>query len=460
MTPSPVLSPATSRRKSPAFLSTSPQPGVQPPPTRRRPANSRTTTEHPAACRHCSTPIGTVLFFGLPAALETPHTIEVVCLTCSPSQEAAQPSLNYPARARKREEEDGPMAPFECECCKRVKGRGGVRAGWPDDRSAGWASPEFGFELLCAECSEKYAFCSECGSGGRHRTGKYRPKELFLSRRTCSLSHSRAGDLSSVQKRVFTAQELVQLSNFKGFFEDMKDLFFDTSMSQFALAKRMEHTPVIGTWSAVCSVVDAIWAEIETCTQIPSTPDMTRYIAVAWTETSSARGRAHRHAAADRLTANCTVVALQFAEWRIPTGLLFWGVNVGRGRGTSTTGPSAPELRTALVDLIVNDTKRRDADPADRAFGLPWTIAWGMRPIGMESDASPVPGRRSHTGGDIPLRRVGLTPLSENPDVDPALFGDLFPSRGPVRCDIYMGKRQSVAKGWNVQRNRQTLFWK
>ncbi|RKO90250.1 hypothetical protein BDK51DRAFT_48489 [Blyttiomyces helicus] len=462
----PILLPPTSPQEPPASsTSTSPSSVVfQPPPTRRRPANSRAMTENSASCRECSAPVGTVLFFGLPAALDSPYTIDVICLTCAAS--SLGPAQNPTAgsgRSRKRDNEDGPLTPFECECCKRVKAHGGVRAGWPDDIRRGWESPEFGFELLCVACSEKYAFCSDCGSGGRHRTGKYRPKELFHSRRTCSLSHSRAGDLSSVQMRVFTMEELTQLPSFKGFMEDMKDMYYDTSFNIIALARRMEYTPLIHSWSAVCSVVDAIWADIETCTQMPSTPDMTRYIAVAWTATSSARGRAHRHAAADRPTADCTVIAFQYAEWRIPAGTLFWGKNAGRGSGISTTGPSAPELRASLIDLIVCDSDRRESDSTDCAFGRPWTIAWTVRTRGLQSDESrgrgvTNAGPRSRTGADNPFRRVGLAPLEEHPDVDPALFiTDSIQLHTFLQCIIYIGKREAL--GQTNSRGRLDSNW-
>jgi hypothetical protein len=53
----------------------------------------------------------------------------------------------------------------------------------------------FSVEVVCTFCREHFAFCSDCGGGGKHRTGKYRPVEYFAEgRKTCRLSHVRVGE--------------------------------------------------------------------------------------------------------------------------------------------------------------------------------------------------------------------------------------------------------------------------
>jgi hypothetical protein len=61
--------------------------------------------------------------------------------------------------------------------------------------------PPFSVEVVCSYCRSHFAFCSDCGGGGKHRTGKYRPVQLFLpGRRTCKLSHVRYGDNLGMDK--------------------------------------------------------------------------------------------------------------------------------------------------------------------------------------------------------------------------------------------------------------------
>ncbi|KAJ3316698.1 hypothetical protein HDU76_001598, partial [Blyttiomyces sp. JEL0837] len=60
-------------------------------------------------------------------------------------------------------------------------------------------------EIVCASCRVKYAFCTDCGGGGKFRTGKYRPIELFPNnRRTCILSHARISDSTQAYRIVAT----------------------------------------------------------------------------------------------------------------------------------------------------------------------------------------------------------------------------------------------------------------
>ncbi|RKO82759.1 hypothetical protein BDK51DRAFT_50635 [Blyttiomyces helicus] len=127
-------------------------------PKPRTPRGTRTMSENAASCRTCAGPVGTVLFFGLPSAFEAPHIIDVSCLACASADSAGRAGKSV---KKKRDAEDGPSASLECECCKEVKAVGGVRAGGPEELRNDWVPPEFGYELVCASCWDKYAFCSE-----------------------------------------------------------------------------------------------------------------------------------------------------------------------------------------------------------------------------------------------------------------------------------------------------------
>ncbi|KAJ3183777.1 hypothetical protein HDU87_005893 [Geranomyces variabilis] len=79
-------------------------------------------------------------------------------------------------------------APVRCDVCKNAVCAGGFRKSGVQE----WVAPGFAVEFNCASCVSRFSLCTDCGAGGRYRTGKWRPKELFApGRATCSLSHIR-----------------------------------------------------------------------------------------------------------------------------------------------------------------------------------------------------------------------------------------------------------------------------
>ncbi|RKO88402.1 hypothetical protein BDK51DRAFT_39378, partial [Blyttiomyces helicus] len=236
-TPSPTLSTRPLPPPEPPPPPPLPLPHPEPPapPLRTKGQRGiRSMTEHPAHCRRCRAFMGTVLLFGPAGKVDAPYVIDMACAACA---EVESPVVPTSQARRKRKKPEGRDVPLECECCKDIKGMGGVRAGGGEPGRGDWVVPDFGTEFVCAPCGAKYAFCSECGSGGKHRTGKYRPKELFLSRRTCSLFHSRAGDLASVRTRVYTASELANEPELEGLLEDIKAMYVNTSAISIAVPK-------------------------------------------------------------------------------------------------------------------------------------------------------------------------------------------------------------------------------
>ncbi|KAJ3113021.1 hypothetical protein HDU96_003897 [Phlyctochytrium bullatum] len=151
---------------------------------------------------------------------------------------ASIPALHTRGR-KKRASQQGSERPFRCDACGHCLGFGGVRAivkrlpgengvaerrkvgvrpgmetrgentkgsrrGGDAEEEAGrmgpWIEPDFGVEVVCADCVKDFDFCSNCGGGGTWRTGKWRPRQLFQEgRRTCNLSHVRFGDKIQVQ---------------------------------------------------------------------------------------------------------------------------------------------------------------------------------------------------------------------------------------------------------------------
>ncbi|KAJ3056988.1 hypothetical protein HK097_001932 [Rhizophlyctis rosea] len=183
--------------------------------------------EEDAVCSRCNRFLGVLLLHTPNAATSPiqspatqPYTVGIVCQTCDPTACAAavvqsnQVGGLVPG-SKKRGAGGRENDCVACEVCKRVAGVGGVRVieGWKESRDTprhgvrsgsgdrfgqtpilGDGEPDFGVEFVCESCRSKYALCTECGGGGKYRTGKWRPVGLFLpGRRTCRLPHVRIG---------------------------------------------------------------------------------------------------------------------------------------------------------------------------------------------------------------------------------------------------------------------------
>ncbi|KAJ3150393.1 hypothetical protein HDU89_003173 [Geranomyces variabilis] len=155
-------------------------------------------------CKRCNTLVSTFILHYDKAhnMVDCTYNIEVLCRSCTGRPEAASATSIPSSKKRLHDELD-----IDCEVCKRRIGSGGFKFEGDDavarvggggkicgDDIVGAAAVNFRAEILCASCKSKYRLCTECGGGGRFRTGKYRPVELFAEgRRTCSLSHVRIG---------------------------------------------------------------------------------------------------------------------------------------------------------------------------------------------------------------------------------------------------------------------------
>ncbi|KAI8590236.1 hypothetical protein BDZ88DRAFT_451347 [Geranomyces variabilis] len=181
---------------------------VGPPPSGGAPTSvprkKKQVQEEDAFCRKCGTQIAIFLLHGEEAALQMQHEIDVLCMRCASEEDpSTDPSdtgapavatANLVPGSRKR---TGPSRRAEraaCDVCKRVVAVGSVRlTGDSKDRDRD-IEPDFEAEIICVSCRAKYALCTECGGGGRYRTGKWRPLGLFQpGRRTCKLPHVRIG---------------------------------------------------------------------------------------------------------------------------------------------------------------------------------------------------------------------------------------------------------------------------
>ncbi|KAI9102573.1 hypothetical protein DFS34DRAFT_647129 [Phlyctochytrium arcticum] len=226
-------------------------------------AGRKKIIEEDVLCKRCLTHVATFLLHPETKNPPTPACkISLLCTSCEAQQQCASvPSLTTPpssstsssttttanppidessSRKKRIHDEYG----LECEVCKRRVGAGGflfpggrgelrcIGVGGKVRDEAGVMIPEamdFRVEPICVSCRVKYKFCTECGGGGKFRTGKYRPVELFASnRRTCLLSHVRLGGApvtyetflspSQVSPKLYNESREVHMDGFYGLY--------------------------------------------------------------------------------------------------------------------------------------------------------------------------------------------------------------------------------------------------
>ncbi|KAJ3154076.1 hypothetical protein HDU86_005001 [Geranomyces michiganensis] len=144
------------------------------------------------ACRTCASPVGRAYLYTDAAGVER-AVADVACRTCaswSDGRRVQQRSGGGTGGATTNI--DARDTGWACDVCKRVAVVGGVREADGPLPPLVWRGVGFAVELNCASCLDKYSLCSDCGAGGKFRSGKWRPTQLFLpTRATCSLSHTR-----------------------------------------------------------------------------------------------------------------------------------------------------------------------------------------------------------------------------------------------------------------------------
>ncbi|KAJ3088367.1 hypothetical protein HK102_008925 [Quaeritorhiza haematococci] len=233
-----------------------------------------------------------------------PNSSDADCAPCSQAK-------------RKR----GPAADNEmiCQVCKRLVGYGGLRPlhtacsvhahgdeseqkalglgeGGFGRSSVDKASLEFAghrVEVVCAPCRVKYKFCTECGGGGKYRTGKYRPQQLFpKGRRTCILSHVRVG-LSPVEVDVFHAPTEISTE----LITSMKEVHQDGFFGLYAVPEIMEAPcSQLTTFERLNHWMDQGWGSTEQVlrTDVEESRGVRRFLAVAHIEKPTGKARRGR----------------------------------------------------------------------------------------------------------------------------------------------------------------------
>jgi hypothetical protein len=185
-----------------------------------------------------------------------------------------QRDSNYIPTTRKRSRDLSSV--IECEVCRRNIGTGGIKP--LDEVEYRIDDLDLSVEYVCLPCGAKYLFCSECGGGGKTRTGKWRPKELFdQGRRTCSLPHIRIGNAALECSIVNPKFELTY-----SLINELEDVFFDYALSFYAIPGFLE-SRLFGSFDAVKKDITREW--IRSVVDIlfeQQNPDKQHFLVMQW----------------------------------------------------------------------------------------------------------------------------------------------------------------------------------
>ncbi|KAI8905668.1 hypothetical protein DFJ77DRAFT_478570 [Powellomyces hirtus] len=322
-TVSPVSPPLPAKRKSSSGSSATIASAADPTsaaltlvePAAKTSSRRRKAVECMEECSSCGNPLALFNIRGPCKLINQGIIIETTCSECLKDGESSTmlsdnarrnsaqlPNSRQPSRkTRLPSASTGvPLSPFlisqqlECEICKSQFGFASVRPVHTEDAAA---AASVTVEVVCKPCKEKWSFCTECGGGGKYRTGKYRPIELFPpSRRTCTLSHFRVGGAELVFQ-VYQGQDL-PLDQLWAF----ADIFQDAFLSLYATPKIMRQVPAFATLASLKTFVTHAWKNAIGEVLSPNPSSLMWFCASGWiAHPTRAKAKGHRQSSSPRI---------------------------------------------------------------------------------------------------------------------------------------------------------------
>ena len=224
---------------------------------RKRPevvnSSRRKTVQHEMDCQFCGVHLGLAFLRGT-YSCNNDLPVNISCLGCLAVNHMADKELNL-------------RKPIECEICHCSVGQGYLNV-TPEN--------ELKSEFVCGNCGDKYMFCSECGGGGKQRTGKWRPKELFeQGRRTCSLPHIRVGaaelHYSTIPVEELTTEVLL----------GVQEVFFDCMFSLYCVPSIMANYKH-DSFEMIKRDIEQLWLTSVLDVLTNKVLNGRKYVSVAW----------------------------------------------------------------------------------------------------------------------------------------------------------------------------------
>ena len=179
----------------------------------------RQTVTQQLICSKCSNQLGTLHMRGPAKCFESTYCPIFACDLCN---------LDHTVESQKKRTRSSATS---CEICSSRKVFGCLNKSSDDQ-----LLDDIKISFTCSKCELLYQFCSECGGGGKLRTGKWRPIGLFeADRKTCNLPHIRIGSVA-VNYKIYDISK--QLS--EECIEGIKDVYFDCMISLHAIPSTLE----------------------------------------------------------------------------------------------------------------------------------------------------------------------------------------------------------------------------
>ncbi|TPX60010.1 hypothetical protein PhCBS80983_g02073 [Powellomyces hirtus] len=369
----------------------------------------------------------------------TKFTVELICSRCEGHLGLSEPpttlAATSTANTRKRTHDDFKI---DCEICKRRIGSGGFKfAGNGDVHGLGSGGKlrdddgimvadamNFRVEPICAPCKSKYRLCTECGGGGKFRTGKYRPVELFAAnRRTCNVSHVRIGG-APLHFEVFAAPfELTEK-----IMSESREVHMD-GFSGLYMCPEIIEVPdgTLDSYDKIATWAFEGWKGAETLIRhdAEKSRGLRKYVAAVYVDAQQNRMRGstvkriqatyNTATASEEPEAPATLrfqVGYMFAEWDIANGALLLANGYIRTMNVSTLpilrGMAERILRRAMADqrCMAQDPS---ISPTPPALNHIWLLS-----------------RKQHARLTSMTERLGFVPLDEYlklfPHVDKNIF--------------------------------------
>ncbi|KAI9209245.1 uncharacterized protein BJ171DRAFT_485830 [Polychytrium aggregatum] len=242
--------------------------------------SKKAVAEFDGVCRLCSRMFATMYIHDI-VGLES-HSgscrLEILCLSCEDHLRASDSGYSRESHG---------YFELECHVCKRDVGAGKVEvleSAQLHPRKLGRSgrklsvSPNTGLgqsyrdvitdtEVICTSCSTKYRICTDCGAGGKWRTGKWRPTELFADgRRTCKLQHLRTGDVPVVDYRMFSlplsAECGIANDKMEEFVDEVLSVMTNGAISRLAAPPILEYSPCYKTFADLHKRLNVITTEL------------------------------------------------------------------------------------------------------------------------------------------------------------------------------------------------------
>ncbi|KAI9013188.1 hypothetical protein BC832DRAFT_549013 [Gaertneriomyces semiglobifer] len=405
--------------------------------TSTRPARAhKITREETASCSSCKTVVATLLLHGDAKSFEVAHEMQMTCRNCTTPEVLSAATANSSARKRKVGS-DGIAALVYCDVCKRYIGVGAMKllslcpnkshaSGSGSSSDSPYAHPRmslpFDVEVICSPCYNKYSFCSECGGGGTYRTGKWRPKELFLpGRKTCSLSHERVGPIANGPKASGASPYTYEVTTpdriSPGLAAHLTDLYVSFSLKILATPKIMESRVGVNTWKLIEERRKTQRKEMETLLISPPPYGFKRFLAIAWME-----GRRARKKKGSTSSNNASGLADPEAPEKIVAAFItceydYYHGNLLDSHGLATDqsikGP-IPALLCCILERVLEESRIPYPNIPLVELKVVWTIGRKRCVSDSQDGKSPSNGTTPPEAAIDPLaRRLGYRTLDE-----------------------------------------------